>query len=512
MSAAAPLILVVDDDAGSRKAMALTLQTDGRRVEEFADADAALERAIEDPSVALVVTDLKMPGKSGLDLAADLAAARPDVSVLLVTAHGDVETLLSARTLGTVDYVAKPLAKDDLRLRAEAALSRSRQAGEIKDLRERLDRRFGFEAILGISKPMEELFARLRVVAPAKTTVLIVGESGTGKELVANALHHNSPRRGRAFVALNCGAIPREIIESELFGHERGAFTGALVKRVGRIEQAHGGTLFLDEVSEMPPDLQVKFLRVLEEKRVTPVGGNESREVDFRLVAATNRDLRAEIEAGRFRQDLYYRLSVVTVEIPLLRERKDDIPLLVERFRDLFAREHGKPVIGVTPAALAALVGYAWPGNVRELKNVLESAVLFAAGTRIDVSDLPAAVRGRAAAAPAGAPAAAKPRSGEWPAVRPAPVASAEAAPEALAVSSVAAPEEPASVATFVGKTMAEIEREAILTALQVTGGNRRRAAEALGIGLRTLQRKLKEYHGEPVGEDDEDLGDETGS
>jgi len=414
--------------------------------------------------------------------------------------------------LGTVDYVAKPLAKDDLRLRAEAALSRARQAGEIKDLRERLDKRFGFEAILGISKPMEELFARLRVVAPAKTTVLIVGESGTGKELVANALHHNSPRRGRAFVALNCGAIPREIIESELFGHERGAFTGALVKRVGRIEQAHGGTLFLDEVSEMPPDLQVKFLRVLEEKRVTPVGGNESREVDFRLVAATNRDLRAEIEAGRFRQDLYYRLSVVTVEIPLLRERKDDIPLLVERFRDLFAREHGKPVIGVTPAALAALVGYAWPGNVRELKNVLESAVLFAAGTRIDVSDLPAAVRGRAAAAPAGAPGAAKPRSGEWPAVRPAPVASAEAAPEALAASSVAAPEEPASVATFVGKTMAEIEREAILTALQVTGGNRRRAAEALGIGLRTLQRKLKEYHGEPVGEDDEDLGDETGS
>lgn len=512
MSATEPLILIVDDDAGSRKAMALTLQTDGRRVEEFAEADAALERAIEDSSVALVVTDLKMPGKSGLDLAADLATARPDVSVLLVTAHGDVETLLSARTLGTVDYVAKPLAKDDLRLRAEAALRRSRQVGEIRDLRERLDKRFGFEAILGISKPMEELFARLRVVAPAKTTVLVVGESGTGKELVANALHHNSPRRGRAFVALNCGAIPREIIESELFGHERGAFTGALVKRVGRIEQAGGGTLFLDEVSEMPPDLQVKFLRVLEEKRVTPVGGNESREVDFRLVAATNRDLRAEIEAGRFRQDLYYRLSVVTIQIPLLRERKDDIPLLVERFRDLFAKEHARPVTGVTPAALAALVGYAWPGNVRELKNVLESAVLFAAGPRIDLHDLPAAVRGRAAAAPAGAPAA-KPRSGEWPAVRPDPVASSEAAvapPDSVAE----APEEsaPASVATFVGKTMAEIEREAILTALQVTGGNRRRAAEALGIGLRTLQRKLKEYHGEPAGEDDEDEGEETGS
>ncbi|HSB63096.1 MAG TPA: sigma-54 dependent transcriptional regulator [Thermoanaerobaculia bacterium] len=501
MSATAPLVLVVDDDAGSRKAMALTLQTDGRRVEEFTDADAALERAIEDPSVALVVTDLKMPGKSGLDLAADLAAARPDVSVLLVTAHGDVETLLSARTLGTVDYVAKPLAKDDLRLRAEAALSRSRQAGEIKDLRERLDKRFGFEAILGISKPMEELFARLRVVAPAKTTVLVVGESGTGKELVANALHHNSPRRGRAFVALNCGAIPREIIESELFGHERGAFTGALVKRVGRIEQAHGGTLFLDEVSEMPPDLQVKFLRVLEEKRVTPVGGNEGKDVDFRLVAATNRDLIAEIDIGRFRQDLYYRLSVVTVEIPPLRDRRDDIPLLVERFRDVFAKEHGKPVTGVTQAALSALVAYDWPGNVRELKNVLESAILFAAGGRIDVSDLPAAVRGRAAVpATTVPPAPQKPRSGEWPAVRPATGAASSSAPAA---------EEPVSVATLVGKTMAEIEREAILTALQVSGGNRRRAAEALGIGLRTLQRKLKEYRGEPLG-DDED-GDEDG-
>jgi DNA-binding NtrC family response regulator len=471
-----PLVLVVDDDAGSRKAMALTLQTDGRRVEEFGDADAALARAVEDPSVALVVTDLKMPGKTGLDLASELAATRPDVAVLLVTAHGDVETLLAARALGTVDYVAKPLAKDDLRLRVQAALKRAKQAGEIRDLRERLDKRYGFEAILGISKPMERLFERLRVVAPAKTTVLVVGESGTGKELVANALHHNSARRARAFVALNCGAIPKEIIESELFGHERGAFTGALVKRMGRIEQAHGGTLFLDEVSEMPPDLQVKFLRVLEEKRVTPVGGNESREVDFRLVAATNRDLQKEIEAGRFRQDLFYRISVVTVEIPPLRERRDDIPLLVERFRDVFAREHAKAVTGVTPAALSALVSYDWPGNVRELKNVLESAVLFATGNRIDPSDLPPAIRGKAAIASEEAP--------------------ATASPAAL----------PAPSGTLIGKTMAEIEREAILTALQVFGGNRRRAAEMLDIGLRTLQRKLKEYRGEPAdGPDDED-------
>ncbi len=474
-----PLILVVDDDSASRRAMALTLQTDGRRVEEFANADAALARATEDPSVALVVTDLKMPGKTGLELATELAAARPDISVLLTTAYGDVETLIAARALGTVDYVAKPLAKDDLRLRAEAALTRARQAGEIRSLRERLDKRYGFEAILGVSRPMERLFERLRVAAPAKTTVLIVGESGTGKELVANALHHNSPRRSRAFVALNCGAIPKEIIESELFGHERGAFTGALVKRMGRIEQAHGGTLFLDEVSEMPPELQVKFLRVLEEKRVTPVGGNDSKDVDFRLIAATNRDLAKEIEAGRFRQDLYYRLSVVTVTIPALRERREDIPLLIERFRDLFAREHGRAIGGVTPAALAALVEYEWPGNVRELKNVIESAVLFAASSKIDVSDLPPAVQAKAATH----------------------------ASDAHAQGTEAAP---SLVGLLIGKTMAEIEREAILTAVQASGGNRRKAAERLGIGLRTLQRKLKEYRGETDDGPEGDADDEA--
>jgi DNA-binding NtrC family response regulator len=477
--AAEPLVLVVDDDAGSRKAMSLALQTDGYRVEEFGDAVPALARAAEDPTVGLVVTDLKMPGKTGLDLATELAAVRPDVSVLIVTAFGDVETLLAARALGTADYVAKPVAKDDLRLRAAAAIRRSKQAGEIRDLRERLDKRYGFEAILGISRPMERLFEKLRVVAPAKTTVLVVGESGTGKELVANAIHHNSPRRSRAFVALNCGAIPKEIIESELFGHERGAFSGALVKRIGRIEQAHGGTLFLDEVSEMPPDLQVKFLRVLEERKVTPVGGNESKEVDFRLLAATNRDLAREIEIGRFRQDLFYRLSVVSLEIPPLRDRKDDIPLLVERFRDLFAHEHEKGVTGVSGPALAALVDYPWPGNVRELKNVIESAVLFAAGPKIDLADLPPAVR---AAAPPGAGEGTDTGSA---ATRPA-------------------------TASFVGKTMAEIEREAILTTLQVTGGNRRRAAELLDIGLRTLQRKLKEYRGETEGDDEEELGEDT--
>jgi DNA-binding NtrC family response regulator len=478
-----PLVLVVDDDSGSRRAMALTLQTDGRRVEEFPDAASALAKAADDPSVALVVTDLKMPGKNGLELATELAAMRPDVSVLLTTAFGDVDTLIAARALGTVDYVAKPIAKDDLRLRASAALTRARQAGEIRNLRERLDKRYGFEAILGVSKPMERLFERLRVVAPTRTTVLVTGESGTGKELVAGALHHNSPRRPRAFVALNCGAIPREIIESELFGHEKGSFTGAQVKRMGRIEQAHGGTLFLDEVSEMPPDLQVKFLRVLEERRVTPVGGNDSKDVDFRLVAATNRNLLKEIEAGRFRQDLYYRLSVVTVEIPPLRERRDDIPLLVERFRDVFAKEHERPVTGVTPAAFSALVNYDWPGNVRELKNIIESCVLFAAGSKIDVADLPATLRAQAGVIDS--PMSVEAGESPHPEGRPAAAAT--------------------STAGLLGKTIAEIEKEAILLALQASGGNRRKAAERLDIGLRTLQRKLKEYRGGTDSADDED-------
>ena len=342
-----------------------------------------------------------------------------------------------------------------------------------------------------------------------------MGESGTGKELVAGALHHNSPRRPRAFVALNCGAIPREIIESELFGHERGAFTGAQVKRVGRIEQAHGGTLFLDEVSEMPPDLQVKFLRVLEERRVTPVGGNEGRDVDFRLIAATNRNLAAEIDSGRFRQDLYYRLSVVTVTIPALRERRDDIPLLVERFRDLFAEEHGRDVTGVTPGALAVLVAYSWPGNVRELKNVIESAVLFSQGTKIDVTDLPDVVRrGSAGSAPpviavpgllGGAAASAPPA---LPAAPAPPLAlSAPAAPEAIPAYAEAVP----VGAVLVGRTMAEIEKEAILATLEASGRNRRKAAERLGIGLRTLQRKLKEYQGGAADSED-DLDDADGA
>ena len=419
-----------------------------------------------------------------------------------MTAHGDVETLLSARTLGTVDYVAKPLAKDDLRLRAEAALSRSRQAGEIKDLRERLDKRFGFEAILGICKPMEELFARLRVVAPAKTTVLIVGESGTGKELVANALHHNSPRRGRAFVALNCGAIPREIIESELFGHERGAFTGALVKRVGRIEQAHGGTLFLDEVSEMPPDLQVKFLRVLEEKRVTPVGGNETKDVDFRLVAATNRDL---IAGDRRRA-----LPPGPLLPPLRRHRRDPAAARA-------ARRH-PPSRRALPRRLRARARNARDG--RDARGSLGARRLRVAGQRPRAEERrrerrplrrrrphrrqrPAGGGARPRGLPAARPRPQKPRLGRMAGrpVRNPGCAGSRIGARRLRKSP--SPSRHSSARRWPRSSARRSSRR--FRCREETGAVPPRR---LGIGLRTLQRKLKEYRGEPLGDDD---GDEEG-
>jgi len=299
---------------------------------------------------------------------------------------------------------------------------------------------------------MERLIERMRVAAPTRSTVLVVGESGTGKELVANALHQNSPRVAGPFVAINCGAIPGEILESELFGHEKGAFTGAHQRRIGLIERASGGTLFLDEISELSADLQVKLLRVLEERHIMRVGGASQIPVDFRLVAATNRDLEEWVARGRFRQDLFFRLKVVTLELPALRERREDIPLFVQHFLEHFNRELGRDVRGVQAPVLAALKKHPWPGNVRELRNVIESMVLFARGSEIGLEDLPVEYRTASPTREAAAPSAWSPRP------------------------------------------MAEIEREAILRTVEHTGGHRARAADLLGIGLRTLQRKLKEY------------------
>jgi DNA-binding NtrC family response regulator len=446
------MIFVVDDDDGSREAMTRALKRVGFEVRSFASAEESLESLKADDEVDVVVSDVRMPGMDGYELLRHVRSLRPELPFLLVTAYADVEDAVAALQEGADDYLTKPVKMQELRQRVQLHLDRRVLSDENRRLRQRLDKSFGFEGIVGHSQAMEALLEKLRLVAPTRSTVLIVGESGTGKELVANALHQNSPRADGPFVAVNCGAIPGEILESELFGHERGAFTGAHQRRIGLIESADDGTLFLDEISELSPDLQVKLLRVLEERRITRVGGNVQIPADFRLVAATNRNLERWVADGRFRQDLYYRLKVVTLPIPTLRERADDIPLFVQHFLNLFNQELGRRVRGVHPAVLTALKRHPWPGNVREVRNLVESMVLFAEGDEITLEDLPSDYR-----VPSAPPTESS--TGEW---QPRP--------------------------------MAEIEREAILSTLEFTGGHRARAAKLLEIGLRTLQRKLKEY------------------
>jgi len=445
-------LLLVDDDDGSRTAMATGLRRVGYEVIELDGAEAALARIEANEPIDALVTDVRMPGMDGYELVRRARALQPQLAILMVTAFGDVDGAVQALQGGADDYLTKPVNLIELRKRVELQLERSSLSREKRELQQRLERFVGFEGIIGRSAAMQRVLERVRVVAPAPSTVLIVGESGSGKELIANAIHEHSARAAGRFVALNCGAIPGEILEAELFGHERGAFTGAHQRRIGKIETANGGTLFLDEISELSPDLQVKLLRVLEQRRITRVGGNDEIAVDFRLVAATNRDLDAEVAQGRFRQDLYYRLKVVTVALPPLRERPDDIPLLIGHFIQHFNEQLGRRVSGVSPALLDALRAQPWPGNVRELRNVVENMVLFCRGEELALADRPAD----------------NPRGGRR-------------APDA-------------TPGEFVPRSMAEIEKEAILRTLEVTGGHRARAAQLLGIGLRTLQRKLKEY------------------
>ena len=454
-----PLVLVIDDETGSRESMAIAIEKAGFGVRTFDDAARALEYLGDNPGAArLAVCDLRMPGTDGLAFLEEVRKREVDLRVMLVTGYGSIESAVEAMRVGADDYLTKPVDLYELRRRVANLMEKEQLREEVTELRTLLDKRYGFESIIGHSEGMERLFERMRLVAPTRSTVLITGESGTGKELVANALHLASPRRGERFLAINCGAIPSDILESELFGHEKGSFTGAVARKIGKLELAHKGTLFLDEISELYPELQVKLLRVLEERKVMRVGGSELIDVDFRLVAATNRDLEKEVAAGRFREDLYYRLKVVTLHIPPLRERPGDIPLLAEHYLRTFSEDHGKPPLTVAPEAMEALARYPWPGNVRELKNQIESLVVFHQDDAIRLKDLPYELRS-GAAAPA-ADGRVQTRSG--------------------------AP-----------KTMAEIERQAILETLERTTGHRAEAAKMLDIGLRTLQRKLKEYRDE---------------
>ncbi|MEM7050175.1 MAG: sigma-54 dependent transcriptional regulator [Acidobacteriota bacterium] len=455
---------MIDDETGSRESMAIALEKAGYEVRTFDDARNALKVLEDDPQRAqVVVTDLRMPGMDGLGFLEAVREQKHPLAVMLVTAFGSIDSAVEAMRVGADDYLTKPVDLYELRTRVANLVEKERLREEVDSLRLQLDKRYGFESIIGHSPEMEALFEKMRMVAPTRASVLITGDSGTGKELVANALHQGSPRRAERFLAINCGAIPSDILESELFGHEKGAFTGAVSRKIGKFELAHQGTLFLDEISELYPELQVKLLRVLEERQIMRVGGAEVLDVDFRLVAATNRDLEQEVEEGRFREDLYYRLKVVTLEIPALRQRPSDIPLLADHFLKQYCEEQGKEPKVLSPEALEVFTRFPWPGNVRELRNRVESIVVFHQGEEISLQDLPVEMR------------------------------------DTATVSSAGAPVQPVNANP---RTMAEIERQAILETLQRTGGHRAKAADLLDIGLRTLQRKLKDYKEQGYAED----------
>jgi len=442
-------ILIVEDDRPQADAVAETLQRMGHTCVVVTEPRRALA-IIDDDGFDLVVTDLVMHDVDGMEVLRAAKRSDPAVEVIMVTGHGTIETAVQAMREGAYDYITKPLNVSELRDRVAKALEHRHLVSRTEQLSEQLQERFGFEGIIGQSPAIRRLIETCRLIAPTDTTVLIEGESGTGKELIAKALHNNSPRREHNFVALNCAALSEGILESELFGHEKGAFTGALASRKGRFEHAEGGTLFLDEVGDMPVATQIKLLRVIENREIVRVGSNDPRKVDVRLVSATNQKLDELVKAGKFREDLYFRLKVVRIVLPPLRDRREDIPLLVEHYVRRLAAEHGKAVTGITPEALRALAGYNWPGNVRELINALETMIVLAPSPMLGVGDIPAEIR------PAGRP-------------------------------------EPPQAVTPGATSLEEAERILIEQTLASTGGNRHQAAGILGIGQRTLYRKIKE-------------------
>ncbi|MBK7582239.1 MAG: sigma-54-dependent Fis family transcriptional regulator [Myxococcales bacterium] len=441
-------ILVVDDEPNARNALAEILKEEGYSVETAADGFKGLARA-EEFSPALVLTDLKMPGMDGVELLRKLRQHAPDVPVVLMTAFGAVETAVSAMREGAADYLTKPLNTDELVLVIDRALERTRLRRETTELRSQLSERYRFDNIIGNSPEMQEVFKAVAQVAPSRATVLLTGESGTGKELIAAAIHHRSPRKDGPFIRLHCAALAETLLESELFGHERGAYTGADRRREGRFEQADGGTLFLDEIGDITPSTQVKLLRVLQERQFERVGGNQTLTVDVRMVAATNRDLKQLVADGQFREDLYYRLNVINVHLPPLRRRRSDVAALAAHFLERFGKENEKQIDRFSDSSLAQIVAYNWPGNVRELENVVERAVVLADGPSIESHHLPAELG-----------------SVEGGNVLP----------------------------TIPGSSMADIERHAILTTLEAHGGSTSKAAEVLGISVRKIQYKLHEY------------------
>jgi DNA-binding NtrC family response regulator len=440
-------ILVVDDDGNALRALATMLRAEGYVTETAPDGQKALHM-LDTFEPDVVLTDLMMPILDGMGLVEQGRSKAPHASFVMMTASGSIELAVQAIKNGAENFLTKPLDLDAVSALVERACGKARLSREAAGLRERLASRFRVENILGQHPSMQRLLKTIAQVAPSKATVLIHGESGTGKELIAAAIHQNSQRSHKPFVRLNCAALAESLLESELFGHERGAFTGAMTRREGRFKQAHEGTLFLDEVSEIPLPMQVKLLRFLQEKQFERVGGNETLTVDVRIVAATNRDLKERMKAGLFREDLFYRLNVVQVDVPPLRVRKSDIPLLATAFLQRFALDNGRTIRGFSEAALRGLLSYPWPGNVRELENAIERAVVLCPGDQLGPEHLPAvpddAVRDLELLVP--------------------------------------------------GISMAELERMAILQTLDAVGGSTAKAAEILEISRRKIQYRLKEW------------------
>ena len=442
-------VLVIDDKEQSLKAVSTAMEQSGHRVLSAGDGAEGI-RTLQKDTVHLIVTDLKMPGMDGMDVVTAAKRKDPNIEVIVMTAYGSIGSAVEAMRKGAYDYLTKPLDLDELMLKVRGALEKQKLMLRVEDLEQQLDERYGFENIVGTSDKMRRVYELVRQVAPSSSTVLITGESGAGKELVARAIHRNSPRRNGPFVPLNCSAVPEGLLESELFGHEKGAFTGATERHRGVFEAADGGTLLLDEIVEMSPATQVNILRVLEDREFTRVGGRERISTDIRVIAATNVSLDQAVAESRFRPDLYYRLKVISIEVPPLRERREDVPLLAARFVQQFSRENDKQIRSIGREALDALMEYDWPGNVRELRNCIESVVVMSDGDSIRLEDLPPGIRGSG--------------SGER------------------------------RLELRVGTPMEEIEREFIKETLCRAGGNQTRAAEMLKISVRTLQRKIKRY------------------
>ena len=443
-------ILIVDDEQNARSALRTLLEEEGYVVGEAEDGEDALAKlAAFAPDV--VLADVRMPRMDGLTLLRTAKEQGFDAEFLMMTAHGNVEAAVEAMRAGAENYLVKPLAVSAVVVFIEKALEKRRLLTQAATLRDRMRERLHIEGLVGDASELQAVLEVVKIAAPTRATVLVLGESGTGKELIAQAIHRESPRRDKPFIKVACAALTETLLESELFGHERGSFTGAIARKEGRFELADAGTLFLDEIGEITPALQIKLLRVLQNREFERVGGTQTLKVDVRLLAATNRDLAAEVKAGRFREDLFYRLNVVSVTLPPLRRRKGDVPALVAHFIEKYGTAYGKQIRGLAPGVLELLVSYDWPGNVRELENAVERAVVLCKGADLTADDLPQSLRGP------------RPKVRDLSALIP-------------------------------GASLREIEREAILRSLTMVNGSTSRAAKMLGISVRKIQYRLKEY------------------